>query len=441
MALLTSIGFSIIAFLFVLGVMIFVHELGHHIAAKLLGIRVDVFSLGFGRRLIGFKRGDTDYRISLLPLGGYVKMAGENYDEELTGDPGEFMAHSKTDRFLVAIAGPAMNIMLALILVTTNFMFGIPVAKYLRQPALIGSIQEGSAAEQAGLQPMDIIVAIDGEPIPSWQDMKIGISLSPNQDLVLEVERQGQVLTKEITPSLKEGFEIGDIGVGPFIPYIISDVESGSPAEEAGLRPGDEVVKVTMGNKTTVGFEESAQMINASEGSPLRFEVLRDNQVFVTTFAAVQMEDRWRIGTVVQIMQLEQYGFLQALENSFERNTRLTLLTFEVVGRIVTGRTSLRAMSGPIEIARFSGMAASMGVIQLLNFMALVSLQLGIFNLMPIPILDGGVIALLAIEGLIRRDLSMRVKERIFQVGFIFLILLMGIVIFNDLAKNLPILD
>ena len=441
MALLTSIGFSIIAFLFVLGVMIFVHELGHHIAAKLLGIRVDVFSLGFGRRLIGFKRGDTDYRISLLPLGGYVKMAGENYDEELTGDPGEFMAHSKTDRFLVAIAGPAMNIMLALILVTTNFMFGIPVAKYLRQPALIGSIQEGSAAEQAGLQPMDIIVAIDGEPIPSWQDMEIGISLSPNQDLVLEVERQGQVLTKEITPSLKEGFEIGDIGVGPFIPYIISDVESGSPAEEAGLRPGDEVVKVTMGNKTTVGFEESAQMINASEGSPLRFEVLRDNQVFVTTFAAVQMEDRWRIGTVVQIMQLEQYGFLQALENSFERNTRLTLLTFEVVGRIVTGRTSLRAMSGPIEIARFSGMAASMGVIQLLNFMALVSLQLGIFNLMPIPILDGGVIALLAIEGLIRRDLSMRVKERIFQVGFIFLILLMGIVIFNDLAKNLPILD
>ncbi len=441
MALLHTIGLSLIAFLFVLGVMIFVHELGHHIAAKLLGIRVDVFSLGFGRRLIGFKRGDTDYRISLLPLGGYVKMAGENYDEELTGDPGEFMAHSKTHRFLVAIAGPAMNIILALILVTTNFMWGIPVAQYLRQPAVIGSVQEGSAAEQAGLQPLDIIVAIDGDPIPTWQELEIGISLSPNQDLVLEVERQGQVLTKEITTSVREGFEIGTIGVGPFIPYIISEVEPGSPAAEAGLRPTDEVVRVTMGNKTTVGFDESAQLINASEGSPLRFEILRDNQVFETTFSAVQMEDRWRIGTAVQVMQLEQYGFLQALENAFERNLRLTLLTFDVVGRIVTGRTSLRAMSGPIEIARFSGMAAAMGVIQLLNFMALVSLQLGIFNLMPIPILDGGVIALLAIEGLIRRDLSMRVKERIFQVGFIFLILLMGIVIFNDLAKNLPILD
>ena len=147
--------------------------------------------------------------------------------------------------------------------------------------------------------PLDIIVAIDGDPIPTWQELEIGISLSPNQDLVLEVERQGQVLTKEITTSVREGFEIGTIGVGPFIPYIISDVESGSPAAEAGLRPGDEIVRLTMGNKTTVGFDESAQMINASEGSPLRFEVLRDNQVFETTFAAVQMEDLWRIGTAV----------------------------------------------------------------------------------------------------------------------------------------------
>ncbi len=334
-----------------------------------------------------------------------------------------------------------MNIILALILVTTNLMLGTSVAKHLRQPAVIGSVQEGSAAEQAGLQPLDIILAIDGDPIPTWQDLVIGISLSPNQELVLEVERQGQVLTKNITPSLSERIETGDIGVGPFIPFIITEVEPNSPATEAGLRPEDEIVRVTMGNKSTVGFDESARLINASEGSPLKFEVLRDNQVFETTFAAVQMEDRWRIGTTVEYMQLEQYGFLQALEHSFERNLKMTLLTFDVVGRIFTGRTSLRAMSGPIEIARFSGMAAAMGLVPLLNFMALVSLQLGIFNLMPIPILDGGVIALLGIEGLIRRDLSMRVKERIFQVGFVFLILLMGIVIFNDLAKNLPILD
>ncbi len=441
MAPLTSIVQSILAFLFVLGVMIFIHEMGHYLAAKLFGIRVEVFSLGFGRRLIGFKRGDTDYRISLLPLGGYVKMAGENYDEKLTGDAGEFQSHPKGHRFMVAVAGPAMNIALALILLATTYMIGVPVAQYLQQPAKIGSVEAGSPADQAGLQTTDTIVAIDGKSVPTWQEAQLRISISPNQRLLLAIERQGKVFEQEITTSIMEGFEAGTIGVAPFIPYIISDVVPDSPAAAAGLQPGDEIVTVTMGSKTTSGFYESAQLINSSQGQPLRLEVVRDNQGFEQDIAALQMEDRWRIGTEVQVMQLEQYGLLQAAKKSLERNYRLTTLTFEVVGRIFTGKTSLRAMSGPIEIARYSGMAMAMGLVQLVSFMALISLQLGIFNLMPIPILDGGLIALLAIETLIRRDLSMRVKERIFQVGFIFLILLMGIVIFNDLAKNLTILD
>lgn len=441
MAPLTSIVQSILAFLFVLGVMIFIHEMGHYLAAKLLGIRVEVFSLGFGRRLFGFKRGGTDYRISLLPLGGYVKMAGENYDADLTGDPGEFQSHPKGHRFMVAVAGPAMNIALAVILLATTYMLGVPVAKYLQQPAQIGSVEAGSPADQAGLQTTDIIVAIDGRSVPTWQEAQLRISLSPNQRLLLSIERQGKVFEQEITTSIMEGFEAGTIGADPFIDYIISDIVPGSPAAAAGLQPGDEIVTVTMGNKTTRGFNESAQLINSSQGQLLRLEVVRDNQVFEQTIAALEMEDRWRIGTAVEVMQLEQYGLLQASKKSLERNYRLTTLTFEVVGRIFTGRTSLRAMSGPIEIARFSGMAMAMGLVQLVSFMALISLQLGIFNLMPIPILDGGLIALLAIEGLIRRDLSMRVKERIFQVGFIFLVMLMGVVIFNDLAKNLPFLD
>ena len=441
MAPLTSFAQIILSFLFVLGVMIFVHELGHYLAAKLLGIRVEVFSLGFGRRLIGFHRGDTDYRISLLPLGGYVKMAGENYDEELTGDAGEFQSHPKGHRFLVAVAGPAMNLALALILLTTTYMLGVPVATYLQQPAMIGSIEAGSPADQAGLQIADTIVAIDGKSVPTWQEAQLRISISPNQRIVLSIERQEKVFEQEITTSVMEGFEAGTIGAAPYLPYIIDEVEAGSPAAAAGLQSGDEIVTVTMGNQTTSGFKESAQLINSSQGLPLRLEVVRDNQTFEKSITAVQMEDRWRIGTAVQVMQLEQYGLVEATQKSLERNYRLTMLTFEVVGRIFTGRTSLRAMSGPIEIARYSGMAVAMGLVQLISFMALISLQLGIFNLMPIPILDGGVIALLALEALIRRDLSMRVKERIFQVGFVFLILLMGIVIFNDLAKNLPILD
>ncbi len=441
MALLGSIGFSILAFLFVLGVMIFIHEFGHYAVAKLLGIRVEVFSLGFGRRLIGFKRNDTDYRISLLPLGGYVKMAGENYDDELSGDPGEFMSHPKMHRFAVAVAGPIMNIALALILVAATFMLGIPAAKHLHQAAVIGSIADGSPAQQAGLQIQDTIVAIDGRPTPTWREAELQISISPNQELLLSIERNGSVFDQSVMTSVTEGIEIGTIGAGPFIPYIVAEVGPESPAARAGLQANDAILQVSLGEKTSRGFNDSADMINSSEGLPLQFEVERGGQVFEMIIAPEEMDGRWRIGTTVQVMELEKYGFFESLSRSLERNYRLTMLTFEVVGRIFTGRTSLKAMSGPIEIARFSGMAAALGGTQLLNFMALVSLQLGIFNLMPIPILDGGVIALLGFEGLIRRDLSIRVKERIFQVGFVFLMLLMGIVIFNDLAKNLPILD
>jgi len=439
--LLSSIGFSIVAFLFVLGVMIFIHEFGHYAVAKLLGIRVDVFSLGFGRRLIGFKRDETDYRISLLPLGGYVKMAGENYDDELSGDPGEFMSHPKMHRFAVAVAGPIMNIALALILVTATFMLGIPAAKHLQQTAVIGSIADGSPAQQAGLQIQDTIVAIDGKATPTWREAELQIAISPNQELILSIERDGSVFDQSVMTSVAEGIEIGTIGAGPFVPYIVAEVGPESPASRAGLQADDEILQVSLGETTSRGFTDSADMINSSEGLPLQFEVRRGGRVFELIIAPEEMDGRWRIGTTVQIMELEKYGFFESLSRSLERNYRLTMLTFEVVGRIFTGRTSLKAMSGPIEIARFSGMAAALGGTQLLNFMALVSLQLGIFNLMPIPILDGGVIALLGFEGLIRRDLSIRVKERIFQVGFVFLMLLMGIVIFNDLAKNFPILD
>jgi regulator of sigma E protease len=334
-----------------------------------------------------------------------------------------------------------MNIGLAIILLTVTFMFGIPAAKHLRQPAVIGSISDGSPAEQAGLQIQDRIVAIDGDPTPTWREAELQISISPNQELMFSIERDGKVINQSVTTSVAEGFEIGTIGASPFIPFIVADVGPESPAAQAGLQPNDEILQVSIGDQTSRGFNDSAELINSSEGLPVQVEVRRGSQVFETTISPEQMEGQWRIGTTIQVMELEQYGFFGALSRSMERNYRLTTLTFEVVGRIFTGRTSLKAMSGPIEIARFSGMAAALGGTQLLNFMALISLQLGIFNLMPIPILDGGVIALLGIEGLIRRDLSLRLKERIFQVGFVFLILLMGVVIFNDLAKNLPILN
>jgi len=436
--LLNSIGVSIIAFVFVLGVMIFVHELGHYLVAKLLGIRVEVFSLGFGRRLIGFKRGDTDYRVSLLPLGGYVKMAGENYDEELTGEVGEFMSHPKLHRFAVAVAGPLMNIGLAFVMVVVSFLIGVPTYRYLHQPAVIGSIEPASPAAQVGLQRQDIIVSIDGDPTATWQDVEILVSMSANQELNLTVEREDIQLQKRLTPVVAKELEVGTIGVTPFIAYTISQVQPDTPAARAGLQPGDEILKVVRGTQTAVGFYESLETISSSQGESLLVEVRRGDQIFERTITAAEIDGRWRIGTVVNLVRVQKHGLLEAIQKSLERNYRLTALTFNVLGRIITGRTSVRTLSGPIEIARYSGRAASTGGIQLLSFMAFVSLQLGILNLMPIPILDGGVIALLALEGLMRRDISINVKERIFQVSFVFLMVLMAIVIFNDIAKTLP---
>ena len=445
MDLISSVGTSLIAFVFVLGVMIFVHEFGHYAVAKFLGIRVEVFSLGFGPRILGFTRGETDYRVSLLPLGGYVKMAGETYDEELTGSEDEFLSRPKLHRFAVAVAGPVMNILLAWLLLAVNYTAGVEVAAYRSQPAVIGVILPDSPAERAGVQLNDRIASIDGEPTPAWQQVELAIGTSPNQTLRLGLEREdGSRVDKEVTTTTQGTSEMGTIGAGPSFPWSIEGVSPASPAAEADLREGDAILYVDSDGKRANGFYEIPPFVESREGQPLLFTILRQEQILKKTITPVKMGDTVRIGIkgkeLVELA-IERYGPLEAMVRSFHRNVQITALTFYIVGKIVTGRASLKTMSGPIEIARYSGAAASSGLLHLMGFMALVSLQLGIFNLFPIPILDGGVIAMLAVEGLIGRDISLPVKERIFQVGFIFLVLLMGVVIFNDISKNLPFFD
>ena len=446
MDLISSVGTSLLAFVFVLGVMIFVHELGHYAVAKFLGIRVEVFSLGFGPRILGFTRGDTDYRVSLLPLGGYVKMAGETYDEDLTGSEEEFLSRPKLHRFAVAVAGPVMNIFLAWFLLAVSYTAGVEVAAYRGQPAVIGVIVPDSPAERAGLQLNDRIVSIDGEPTPAWAQVELTIGISPNQTLRLGLEREdGSRVDKEVTTKTQGTSELGTIGAGPSFPWSIEGVDPVSPAAEADLREGDAILYVDDSDgKRANGFYEIPPFVESRAGQPLLFTILRQEQILEKTIIPVKMGDMVRIGIKgkeLVKLDIERYGPVEAVVKSFRRNVQITGLTFYIVGKIVTGRASLKTMSGPIEIARYSGAAASSGLIHLMGFMALVSLQLGIFNLFPIPILDGGVIALLAVEGLIGRDLSLAVKERIFQVGFIFLVLLMGVVIFNDVSKNLPFFD
>jgi regulator of sigma E protease len=437
--IVNEIGRSILAFIFVLGVMIFVHELGHYLMAKLLGIRVDVFSLGFGPRLFGFSRGGTDYRVSILPLGGYVKMAGENYEEELSGSPEEFLSRPKSHRFAVAVAGPLMNILLAIVLTWAHFWSGVEVDAFVKQPAVIGKIQPGSPAEKAGLRVQDRIVAIDGEATPTWSELQLAVAKKPNQDVDVALVRDGQTIHQKVAIALDKQLGLGILGAYPAIPYVVESVEPGTPAAKAGLKGGDRILQVQSKDQTAQDAYDIPPLIASAKGKPLKFKVERDGQVVEKEIAPVQMDDSVRIGiSLYRPTQIEKFGVFESVKQSIEHNYQVTLLTFDILGRILTGRASLRTMSGPIEIARYSGLAAKEGAFALLKLMALISLQLGIFNLLPIPILDGGVIALLAIEGVMRRDLSMRVKERIFQIGFIFLIVLMGIIIINDISKHIP---
>lgn len=439
MELLNSLGLTVVAFVFVLGVLIFIHELGHCLVAKFLGIRVDVFSLGFGTRLFGFKRGDTDYRVSLIPLGGYVKMAGENPDEELSGSPEEFLSRPKLHRFAVAVAGPVMNIGLAVLLLAANFMAGTQTLAYLDEPAVIGAVEFDSPAARAGLQIGDRIAAVDGEATPTWKDLEFKIASSPEIALKLTIERNGQTLQRTIIAETSEDIGAGFIGVHPFVRYVVEKVEEGSPAEQAGISAGDEIVSVEHEGQSYSGFWMIAEVVHEAGIVPLDFVLRRDGQRIEKTIVPVLKDDQPRMGAYLALdTRIEEYTVGQALSRSLRENWRMTALTFTTVGRLITGRASMKQMSGPIEIARFSGIAASQGWVALLSFMAIVSLQLGILNLLPIPILDGGVITLLAVEGLLGRDLSLRVKELIFKLGFIFIVVLMGVVIVNDITKNLP---
>lgn len=435
-----SVIFTIVSFVFVLGVMILVHEFGHFAAAKLLGIRVETFSIGFGPRLIGFRKGDTDYRIALLPLGGYVKMTGENPDETITGAPDEFISRPKLHRLAVILAGPIMNIVLAVALFAVYFMAGAQVEAYKSEPALIGVVSKDGPAEKAGLRIGDRIVQIDGKSNPTWEDVELAIITSPRQPVGLAIERDGRTLDMQITPETVETMEAGFIGVGPLLPHSIARVEPNSPAAKADLRPGDEIMEVAAPDgKTASGYYAIVDLVRRSASQPLIYRIRRGAEVLEKTIRPVEMQGGVRTGYFPRFRTIERkYGPVGAVWESIVQNYKMTILTYRVLGRILTGRASIKSMSGPIDIARLSGSFAAEGTLPLMQFMAIVSLNLAVFNLLPIPVLDGGVIALLLVEAVIGRDLSLKVKERIFHVGYIFLIMLMGVVLFNDIAKNVP---
>jgi regulator of sigma E protease len=444
---------TIISVAFVLGIMILVHEWGHYAVAKLLGVRVEVFSVGFGKRLWGFRRGDTDYRVSALPLGGYVRMAGESPLEARSGDPGEFMSHSRWHRFLIVIAGPAMNIFLAVALLTVVYMVRYEYPAFLDQPPVVGWVAKDSPAGKAGLRPGDLITRLDNLQKPTWEDLAYKIALSPSQPLEIAYRRGQEFITASLVPDTMGPSRVGEAGLVPDEPIEIARVEPGMPADRAGMKPGDQIVALngTSLHQLEVSGDPGRMLdvlilyLQQNGDKPLSVTVLRGGQelTFQVTPVMTDVEGakRYRIGfSAPGLMHVNQLSLPKALAKSLEDNQRYALLIAELVQKMVERKVSLKQIEGPISIARASGDAARQeGWTPLLRLMAAISLNLGILNLFPIPILDGGVLLLLLIEGTIRRDISVRIKERIYQAAFVFLVLFAVMVIYNDLGK-LPVL-
>src|SRR5271157_1753699 len=426
----------------VLGIMILVHELGHFAAAKWFGVRVEVFSIGFGKRLAGFRRGGTDYRISALPLGGYVKMAGENPLESRSGAPDEFMSHPRWQRFVIAIAGPAMNIILAVAVLTGVFMVRYEHPVFLDEPAVIGWVLENSPAAKAGIEQGDRIVRIEGEQNPTWEDVMLKLVVSSSkQPLDIALQRGNEILEKSIQPEADGSDQFGSIGWLPDEPITVTELESDMPAAKAGLKLGDDIVAVNgVPMRSLLGVINFLQQ-NGSK--PVDVTAVRNGQQLHFTMTPVQTEDNgrksFRLGFRSQPVHVDKLPFAQALNRSLEENKKYSVLIVDLVQKMVQHKVSIKQMEGPIGIARASGDAARQpGWTPLLSLMAMISLNLGIFNLLPIPILDGGIIMLLIIEAIMRRDISMRIKERIYQTAFVFLLLFFAVVIYNDLMKALP---
>ncbi len=426
-------------FIVVLGILVFVHEFGHFVLAKRAGVRVETFSLGFGPRLVGWKKGDTDYRISAVPLGGYVKMTGEDPKEEGADREDSFAKKSVSARMKIVLAGPLMNLLLPLFLMPLVYLIGIEQPAYLDEPPVVGWIQPDTPAEKAGFRPGDKIVRIGGEKISSWEKAKILFASNPNQALQVDFLRDGKLLHKEIIPE-SSGYAGGYTGLDHERPPLIGGVSPNMPAEKAGLQAGDRIVAI---NGTPIRYwGEMATIIRAHPNEPLRIDIDRDGKhILVTASPTLDSETgSGLLGIAYQEKTVfKRYGLWKSLQNGLRNVSQSFVLTFYILGKLVTGGLSIKTLGGPILIAKMTGDAARVGLSSLISFVAFLSLQLGILNLLPIPVLDGGHVLFLGLEALLRRPVNIKIREAAQQIGFILLLVFILIISYNDIRRVLPI--
>ncbi len=431
---------TILAFALVFGVLVFVHEFGHFFMAKLVGIRVEAFSFGYGKKLFGIKKGGTDYRISLIPMGGFVKFSGEESLEGLKKSeeprPGDFQAAKRWQRFFVILMGPAMNVWLAILLMAIINMAGVTVPEYLDQSPVVGWIEPNSPAERGGIEPDDEIIKINGKRTETWNDVHLAVGTRPEKTIEIEVKREGEIITVWLLTESKTRYAMGYAGFFGKILTQVNMVFPNSPAEKAGLGAGDVILSIN--NEPAYLYH----FVSIIEGNPEKEldVVIERNGKRIPLKVVPRIEGQvGKIG-ISQIPKsvAKKYGFFASFVQSFKENIRLISAVAEFIKSLMTGEASTRQLGGPIEIANFSYAAFRMGLLAMLSWIAFISLQLGIINLVPVPVFDGGQILVLSLEGVFRRDFNARVKQIIMQIGFAIFIFLVVFIILNDVVKRLP---
>jgi regulator of sigma E protease len=475
---------SIVAFIVLVGVMVIVHEFGHFAVAKLCGVRVEAFSVGFGPRLFGVKYGDTDYKVCALPLGGYVKMTGEtpdgmsgaspgtpvfqqaiekipgqtsedeaapsgSYPETLAYDPGAFTSHPRWQRMLIGVAGPIANFILAFVLMFFYYGWINEKPKFEVKTTTVEWVVPGSPAAQAGVEPGDIIRHFDTVDNPDWDQVDQHGALNQGQTVPMTVDRNGQQLSLSLhqpVPARSDDFDISDVGLIPeFVPGPIGvqKVISGGAAAQAGLLDGDAIQSVDGHPFHTT--QSLISYMQSGEGKPISLVVLRNGVVMPPIVAHPAKVDSsgYRLGFESVPVPVGNYPLpvKAAARRSAKFCKENSSLIVEVLGRIFSHKVSVSQLSGPVGIARMAGDAAETpGLYPKLYMASAISLNLGIINLLPFPILDGGLILFLLVESVIRRDIEINIKERIYQAAFVVIIAFFAFVIFNDVTK-LPIFN